>query len=208
MKHKQTSGLKILTFSLAMPLLIFSCVAVSLLSYLAFSSLGLTADKSAPDSGPVRIRTIPELETIPPEPVTEGPDLAEVIEEREPEPVIEIEASPVVEAPAEPALGTETLTTSSPVEEARTAPETVPLDTAAADEDTAAVPENGTSPQVEDLSMVEAAAEPIVAEPVQPEIAANPAPPPKKDPPAPAAPSEPTFVPDSSFFDQLLEQVD
>jgi hypothetical protein len=53
--------------------------------------------------------------------------------------------------------------------------------------------------------MVEAPAEPIIVEPVQPEIVANPAPPPQT---APAAPSEPTFVPDSSFFDQLLEQVD
>jgi hypothetical protein len=227
MKRNQILGMKLLGFSLAIPLLIVVCAGTSLVSYLAFSSLGAAAGGTAPDSGPVRIRTLPGLAPVAPAPVTNESDLhlTGVIEEAEPEPIVEIEAPPVVEAPAEPVIEAET-SAEPPVEEAGIAPEPVPTQDEAAEptktivseaapldapttaEGTAAGPENGSSPPVEDLSMVEAPAEPIIVEPVQPEMAANPAPPPQKEPPAPAAPSEPTFVPDSSFFDQLLEQVD
>ena len=129
----------------------------------------------------------------------------------------------MIEAPAEPVIGAETSAEPPPVEEARSAPapvptqdeaaeptetivsEAAPIDTAISDEEIAAGPEDGPSPSNEDMSMIEAPGEPIIVEPVQPVIAANPASSPQQ---APAAPSEPTFVPDSSFFDQLLEQVD
>lgn len=227
MKRNQISGLKFLGFSLAIPLLILFCAASGLVSYLAFSILGAAAGGAAPDSGPVRIRTLPKLTLVAPAPVTNEPELhlAGVIEAAEPEPVVDIEAPPVVEvqAPVEPVIEAETSAGPPPVEEAERAPnpvptqeeaaapaasEAAPLDTTPAVDDEAAGPENGPLSQQEDMSPVEAPAEPIIVEPVQPVIAANPAPPPQQAPAAPVAPSEPTFVPDSSFFDQLLEQVD
>jgi hypothetical protein len=54
--------------------------------------------------------------------------------------------------------------------------------------------------------VVESPAEPIPAEP-PPEIVSAPAPPPQPVPSPTPVPSEPSFVPDSSYFDQLLDQL-
>jgi hypothetical protein len=227
MKRNHFSGLNIAIFITAISLLIFMCAAISLLSYLAFSSLvDAATNRTARDTEPVRIRTIPDLEPVAPTPADIGPELhlAEVMEVGVLELAIHSEAPPVTEAPAEPVVSAPAAPTGPlPVEETGSAPEVVPtqdeaaeqaapaappLDTAAASEVTTVPLQLEASPPVEDLSMVEVPAEPIAAQPVPPEPGAKPGPLPQKMPPAPTAPSEPSFVPDSAFFDQLLDQVE
>ncbi len=231
MKRNRMLGLNILIFILALPLLTLMCAAISLLSYLAFSSLDAAVSSTTPDTGPVRIRTIPELAPVSPAPELH---LAEVIDDSVSEPAAQTKAPPVAEAPAEPASEADMPTGPSPEEEPGPAPETttpaamevsaevvssaeaLPETAVDGEEVTtsaAAVPDPGPADQYEEpapaenLPVVEVPIEPVPAAP-PPEIVTAPAPRPQPEAPAQTAPSEPSFVPDSSFFDKLLEQVD
>ena len=121
MKRRRIVGLNILIFILALPLLIFMCAAISLLSYLAFSSLDAAVSSTTPDAGPVRIRTIPELAPVSPAPELH---LAEVTDDSVSEPAAHTKAPPVAEAPAEPASEADTPTGPSPEVEPGPVPET------------------------------------------------------------------------------------
>lgn len=215
MKHNHNMGPKILIFSAAVPLLIFTCLATGLIAYLAFN-LDVGAGRISRDSGTVRIRTIPELAPASPTLVTTEP--AQSVERPA---LAEVPAETVLSEPAliGPANEAETSSGSSPAEETKmvieTASvqneppvvETTPVDTAAVKKSSTVLPQPEVSVPPENLPRVEVPVAPVPPEQTLPDLAANPLPPQNKLP-VQTVPSEPSFVPDSSFFDQLLDQVD
>jgi hypothetical protein len=224
LKRNLVLGLNILTFIFGVPLLIFLCTTVGLVFYLAFNNLDAAVSRIARDSGPVRIRTIPSLAPVSPTPVTNGP-----IERAEGLSPVEIPSEPVLPGPL-PAEETRTASETTSVQNVPAVPAEVEAlvesissepalpDTAAGSEDTttsaaaAAGPgpadQNEEPTPAENLPVVEVPVEPVPSDQPAPESVAHPLPPPQKDPPAPTASPESSFVPDSSFFDQLLDQVE
>ena len=209
MKRNLVLGLNILTLIFTVPLLIFMCTTTGLVSYLAFNNLDAAVSRTARHSGPVRIRTIPPLDLISPAPVTNEP-LAPAEAQVDPTvseaalvgPANDIETSTGSSLAEETRMTQETgLTQNEPVAPAEVVvPAVMPLDTAAGNKSSTASPHNEVPGPAENLPVVEVPTVLAPAEPPAPEIAVNPE-------SAQTAPSEPTFVPDSSFFDQLLEQV-
>ncbi len=227
MKHNLVVLLGTLIYLTIVPLLFLGWAATGLfIPYLVLDH-GRVSGNVVGNSGPIRIRTIARLEPVAPAQVATPPAVVEVEviipEQASAEPVV---VAPTLSEPPEPASSTEVLIDplsvaaaedTAMVAEAAPAPvePPVPVEPAAPQ---AAAPETAaddelpvTSPLAEtinppdDLPVIEFPAEPVVVEPAPPVIAANP--PPQNNPPAPVESPKSTFVPDSSFFDQLLDQV-
>ena len=205
---KRNNKLTIALF-LTIPLLVFACGVIGLIAYLTLNFYAAT-NETVQNSQAVRIRTIPELAPGSPAPVIN-------------EPVVEVEAAKPVEAPVEPVVSAPTLfETNDPIdvstdplpedaeEETATALEVAPapIEPAAPQ----AVPDTivDNEPATETIEVVEEA--PVIeipAEPVKieqrplPEVAAHPV---SASIPPEAPKSD--FVPGSSFFDQLLDQLE